>query len=35
MVAITEAIELHLDPLRANGEAVPPPTTRTGSVQVA
>jgi predicted RNase H-like HicB family nuclease len=32
---IREAIGLHLESLREYGEAVPPPTSRVGSVQVA
>ncbi len=36
VVAYTrEAIALHLESLREHGEAVPPPTSRVGSVQVA
>lgn len=32
---IREAIILHLESLREHGEAVPPPTSRAGTVQVA
>jgi predicted RNase H-like HicB family nuclease len=31
---IREAIELHIESLREHGEAVPPATSRTSSVQV-
>jgi len=32
---IQEAIALHIESLREHGEEVPPPTTRTSTVQVA
>lgn len=32
---ITEAIQLHVESLRAHGEAVPPPSSTTSLVEVA